>query len=33
MNDWLDWNKIEPVILEYHALIDSEVQQDDKKII
>ncbi len=32
MNDWLDWNKIEPVILEYHALIDSEVQQDDKKL-
>ncbi|MCG9129009.1 CotH kinase family protein [Candidatus Poribacteria bacterium] len=32
MNDWLDWNAIEPVISEYHALIDSEVMNDDKKL-
>ena len=32
MNDWLDWNKIEPIISEYHTLIDAEVQRDDKKL-
>lgn len=32
LNEWLDWNKIEPIILEYHDLIDTEVQQDDKKL-
>ncbi|RKU27314.1 hypothetical protein C6497_11230 [Candidatus Poribacteria bacterium] len=32
MNEWLDWKKIEPIILEYHDLIDTEVQQDDKKL-
>ena len=32
INEWLDWNKIERIISEYHTLIDSEVQRDDKKL-
>lgn len=30
-NEWLDWQKLEPIINEYHALIDVEVKADDKK--
>ena len=32
VNEWLDWDVLEPVIKEYHALIDVEVQEDDKKL-
>ncbi|RKU17431.1 hypothetical protein C6501_04085 [Candidatus Poribacteria bacterium] len=32
VDEWLDWEVLEPVIKEYHALIDSEVQKDDKKL-
>ena len=31
-DEWLDWEVLEPVINEYHALIDTEVQKDDKKL-
>ncbi len=32
VDEWLDWGKLEPIIKEYHSLIDSEVQQDNKKL-
>ena len=32
MDEWLDWKVLEPIITEYQALIDTEVQQDDKKL-
>ena len=32
VNEWLDWEVLEPIINEYQALIDTEVQQDDKKL-
>ena len=32
VDEWLDWEVLEPVIKEYHTLIDAEVQQDDKKL-
>ena len=32
MDEWLDWNVLEPIIKEYQTLIDTEVQQDDKKL-
>ena len=32
VNEWLDWNVLEPVIKEYHALIDADVENDDKKL-
>ena len=32
VDEWLDWEVLEPVIKEYHAIIDSEVQKDDKKL-
>ena len=31
-NEWLDWDVLGPIITEYMALIDAEVQQDDKKL-
>jgi len=31
-NEWLDWNKLEPIIEEYQSLIDAEVKADDKKL-
>ena len=32
MEEWLDWEVLEPIIKEYQTLIDTEVQQDDKKL-
>lgn len=32
VDEWLDWEVLEPIIKEYQALIDTEVQQDDKKL-
>ena len=32
VNEWLDWEVLEPIIKEYQTLIDTEVQQDDKKL-
>ena len=32
VNEWLDWNVLGPIVNEYMALIDAEVQQDDKKL-
>ena len=32
VNEWLDWNVLEPIIKEYHALIDADVENDDKKL-
>jgi spore coat protein CotH len=31
-DEWLDWDVFEPIIKEYQALIDTEVQKDDKKL-
>ena len=31
-NEWLDWEVLGPIVNKYMALIDSEVQQDDKKL-
>ena len=31
-DEWLDWEVLDPIINEYQALIDAEVQQDDKKL-
>lgn len=32
VDEWLDWNVMEPVIREYHNLIAAEVEKDDKKL-
>lgn len=32
IDEWLDWGVLEPVIKEYHSLIDADVQQDNKKL-
>ena len=32
VNEWLDWEVLGPIVKEYMALIDAEVQQDDKKL-
>ncbi len=32
VDEWLAWEVLEPIIKEYQALIDTEVQQDDKKL-
>ncbi len=32
VNEWLDWEVLDPIINEYIELIDTEVQQDDKKL-
>ena len=32
VDEWLDWEVLEPIITEYQTLIDTEVQQDDKKL-
>ncbi len=32
VNEWLDWEVLTPIVNEYIALIDAEVQQDDKKL-
>ncbi len=31
INEWLDWQKLEPIIKEYQSLIDEEIKADDKK--
>lgn len=32
VQDWLDWERLEPIITAYHSLIDDEVKSDDKKL-
>ena len=32
VDEWLDWEVFEPIVKEYQALIDAEVQKDDKKL-
>ena len=32
VDEWLNWDVLEPVITEYHNLIDEEVREDDKKL-
>lgn len=32
IHEWLDWDALEPVIIEYHNLIDEEVREDEKKL-
>lgn len=32
VNEWLDWEVMGPIVAEYMAVIDAEVQQDDKKL-
>jgi hypothetical protein len=31
-DEWLDWEKLQPVVERYVALIDSEVKADTKKL-
>ena len=31
-NEWLDWQKLQPVVNEYVTLIDSEIKADTKKL-
>ena len=32
VDEWLTWDVLEPVITEYHNLIDEEVREDEKKL-
>lgn len=32
VDEWLDWEVLEPIINEYQAFIDAEMQEDDKKL-
>ena len=32
VDEWLNWDVLEPVITEYHNLIDEEVREDEKKL-
>ena len=32
IDEWLDWKVLEPLVNEYQALIDTDIQQDDKKL-
>ncbi len=32
IEEWLDWEVIQPVVTEYHELIDAAVREDDKKL-
>ena len=32
VDEWLDWEVLEPLTKEYQTLIDTEVQKDDKKL-
>ncbi len=32
VDEWLNWDVLEPVIIEYHNLIDEEVREDNKKL-
>lgn len=29
---WLDWSKLQPIISQYHSLIDADVKQDTRKL-
>ena len=31
-DEWLDWNRLQPIIAEYQSLADAEVKADDKKL-
>ena len=31
-NEWLDWDRLQPIIAEYQSLADAEVRADDKKL-
>ena len=31
-NEWLDWDRLQPIIAEYQSLVDAEVKIDDKKL-
>ena len=30
--DWLDWNKLKPIVEEYRALIEKEIEADTRKL-
>ena len=32
VNEWLDWDVLQPIIAEYQSLADAEVKADDKKL-
>ena len=32
VNEWLDWDVLQPIITEYQSLVDAEVKADDKKL-
>ena len=32
VDEWLDWDKIEPIVDQYYALIDDEVRRDERKL-
>jgi len=31
-DDWLDWNKLKPVVDRYRSLIESEIEADTRKL-
>ncbi len=31
-NEWLNWDRLQPIIAEYQSLVDAEVKADDKKL-
>jgi hypothetical protein len=31
-DEWLDWNKLEPLVARYEALIDKEIEADTRKL-
>lgn len=31
-NDWLDWNKLEPLVRQYETLIDKALEADTRKL-
>lgn len=31
-DDWLDWNKLQPLVNQYASLIDAEIKADTKKL-
>ena len=31
-DEWLDWNKLQPVVEQYVTLIDKEIEADTKKL-
>lgn len=31
-DEWLDWDRLQPIIAEYQSLVDAEVKADDKKL-